>query len=97
MRVAPPGELSAEQRTSLEAWANGGKTEVRVAERARVILLAADGKQNLEIAETLSISVQKAARWRWRFLLKGLPGLAKDAPRLRCPRSPPKKSPKWSD
>ena len=81
MRVAPPVELSAEQRTALEAWANGRKTEVRVAERARVILLAADGKQNLEIAETLSISVQKAARWRWRFLAKGLPGLEKDAPR----------------
>ncbi|MCX6606940.1 MAG: IS630 family transposase, partial [Acidobacteria bacterium] len=41
MRVAPPVELSAEQRTALEAWANGRKTEVRIAERARVILLAA--------------------------------------------------------
>lgn len=46
-----------------------------------MILLAAEGKQNLQIAETLSISEQKAARWRWRFLAKGLPGLEKDAPR----------------
>jgi transposase len=81
MRVAPPIELSGEQRTALEAWVNGRKTPVRVAERARVVLLAAEGKQNLEIAETLAISVQKAARWRWRFLTKGLPGLEKDAPR----------------
>ena len=81
MRVAPRIELSDEQRTALEAWANGRKTPVRVAERARVVLLAADGKQNLEIAETLTISVQKAARWRWRFLAKGLAGLEKDAPR----------------
>jgi DNA-binding CsgD family transcriptional regulator len=89
MRVAPPIELSAEQRTTLEAWANGRKSQVRVAERARVVLLAAEGKQNLEIAAILSISVQKAARWRWRFLAKGLPGLEpglepgfeKDAPR----------------
>ena len=81
MRVAPPVELSTEQRTALEGWANGRKTEVRVAERARVILLAAEGKQNLQIAETLSISEQKAARWRWRFLAKGLPGIEKDAPR----------------
>lgn len=81
MRVAPRIELSAEQRTALEAWAKGRKTPVRVAERARVILLAADGKQNLEIAEALSISVQKAARWRWRFMEHGLPGLEKDAPR----------------
>ena len=81
MRVAPRIELSDEQRTALEAWANGRKTPVRVAERARVVLLAAEGKQNLEIAETLTISVQKAARWRWRFLAKGLAGLEKDAPR----------------
>jgi transposase len=81
MRVAPRIELSDEQRTALEVWANGRKTPVRVAERARVVLLAAEGKQNLEIAETLTISVQKAARWRWRFLTKGLPGLEKDAPR----------------
>ena len=81
MRVAPGIELSDEQRTALEAWANGRKTPVRVAERARVVLLAAEGKQNLEIAETLAISVQKAARWRWRFLSKGLAGLEKDAPR----------------
>jgi transposase len=46
-----------------------------------VVLLAAEGKQNLEIADILSISLQKAARWRWRFLAKGLPGLEKDAPR----------------
>jgi hypothetical protein len=44
MRVAPPIELSAEQRTTLEAWANGRKSQVRVAERARVVLLAAEGK-----------------------------------------------------
>jgi Homeodomain-like domain len=81
MRVAPPVELSAEQQTTLEARANGRQTEVRVADRARVILLAADGKQNLEIAETLFISAPKAARWRWRFLAKDLPGSEKDAPR----------------
>ena len=75
MRVAPPIELSAEQRTTLEAWANGRKSQVRVAERARVVLLAAEGKQNLEIAAILSFSVQKAARWRWRLLAQGLPGL----------------------
>jgi hypothetical protein len=69
--VAPPIELSAEQRTTLEAWANGRKSQVRGAERARVVLLAAEGKRTLEIAAILSISVQRAARWRWRFLAKG--------------------------
>jgi transposase len=44
-------------------------------------LLAADGKQDLEIAAEIGISNQKAARWRKRFLRLGLAGLEKDAPR----------------
>jgi transposase len=43
--------------------------------------LAADGKQDLEIAAEIGISNQKAARWRKRFLKLGLAGLEKDAPR----------------
>lgn len=82
----PPIELSAEQRSTLEAWANGRTSQVRVAERARVILLAAEGKQTLEIAAIMLLSVQKAVRWRWRFLSRGLPGLEKDAPRPGRPR-----------
>jgi transposase len=46
-----------------------------------VVLLAAAGKQDLEIAAEVGISNQKAARWRKRFLEKGLAGLEKDAPR----------------
>jgi transposase len=45
------------------------------------VLLAADGKQDLEIAATLNITPKKAARWRARFLRAGLAGLEKDAPR----------------
>jgi transposase len=44
-------------------------------------LLAAAGKQDLEIAADIGISNQKAARWRKRFLTLGLAGLEKDAPR----------------
>jgi len=50
-------------------------------ERARVVLLAAAGKQDLEIAAEVGISNQKAARWRKRFLKLGLAGLEKDASR----------------
>jgi hypothetical protein len=49
LRIAPLIELSAEQRTTLEAWANGRKSQVRVADRARVVLLAAEGKQSWKI------------------------------------------------
>jgi transposase len=50
-------------------------------ERARIVLLAAEGRQDLEIAAELNITNQKSARWRKRFLQLGLAGLEKDASR----------------
>jgi transposase len=81
MRIAPSIELTAEQSRTLEAWVNGRTTPVRLAERARIILLAAAGRQNQKIAGELGITPQKVARWRGRFLSLGLKGLEKDAPR----------------
>ena len=54
---------------------------LRLVERARIVLLAAAGKQDMEIATDLGITAHKAARWRNRFLDLGMPGLEKDAPR----------------
>jgi Homeodomain-like domain len=79
MRVAPPVELTDGQRQTLQQWARGRSLPARQVERARVVLLAADGKQDLEIAAEIGISNQKAARWRKRFLKLGLVGLEKDA------------------
>jgi transposase len=81
MRVAPPVELTEDQRQTLQQWSRGRSLPARQVERARVVLLAADGKQDLEIAAEIGISNQKAARWRKRFLKLGLVGLVKDAPR----------------
>jgi transposase len=58
-------------------------------ERARIVLLAATGKQDKEVAAALNITAHKVARWRNRFLDVGLAGLEKDAPRAgRTPRIP---------
>jgi transposase len=54
---------------------------VRVAERARIVLFAADGLQDLDIAARMGITPKKVSRWRKRFLVLGVPGLQKDAPR----------------
>ena len=81
MRVAPKVDLSEEQKTALLSWANGRKTPVRLAERARIVLLAAEGQQDQQIAAALSLTPKKTARWKRRFLDRGLPGLQKDAPR----------------
>jgi len=54
---------------------------VRVAERARIVLFAAFGQQDKEIAAVMAITPKKVSRWRKRFLALGVAGLAKDAPR----------------
>ena len=81
MRVARPVILNTEQRQALEQRARARSLPARVVERSRIVLLAADGRQDLEIAATLKITPKKAARWRARFLRAGLAGLEKDAPR----------------
>jgi transposase len=87
MRVAPTVTLTEEQRQTLEQWARARSLPARQVERARVVLRAAAGQQDLEIAAELGISNQKAARWRKRFLAAGLGGLERDAPRTgRTPK-----------
>jgi hypothetical protein len=54
---------------------------VRVAERARIVLFAASGQQDKEIAAVMAITPKKVSRWRKRFLTLGVAGLEKDAPR----------------
>ncbi len=81
MRVAPAISLTKEQHEHLQALAGGRCVQVRVAERARMVLLAAEGRQDTEIAGILEITRQKSARWRARFIRLGIPGIEKDAPR----------------
>ncbi len=79
--IAPQVVLSREQRAKLEVYARGRSTPARVVLRARIVLLAAEGKQDLKIAHLLSIVPRTAARWRSRFLRDGIAGLEHDAPR----------------
>lgn len=81
MRVAPKIELTPEETATLERWSSGRKTPVRLAERAKLVLLASQGRQDLEIAAELAVTPKKVARWRKRFLGLRLGGLEKDAPR----------------
>ena len=50
-------------------------------ERARIVLLAAEGLENKQIARRMGVTREKAARWRDRFLAGGIVALEKDAPR----------------
>lgn len=81
MRIAPPVVLSSQQRQALEQCARARSRSVRLVERARIVLLASEGKQDKDIAVELEITAHKAARWRKRYLELGVEGMEKDAPR----------------
>ena len=87
MRVARPVVLSPEQRVVLEAQARARRASARSVERARIVLLAAAGLQNQDIAAQLQIMPETVARWRRRFLTGGVEALAQDAPRPGRPRT----------
>lgn len=81
MRVARRVVLNPDQREVLEQRARARSLPARMVERARIVLRAAGGVQNKDIAAELGITPEKAARWRERFLQGGLVALEKDAPR----------------
>lgn len=81
MRRAIEIRLDDSERTILERLKGGRRVAVRLAERAAIVLYAAEGLENQEIGAELGISRQKAGRWRSRYAELGLAGIAKDAPR----------------
>jgi transposase len=81
MRIAEKVELSEAQREELERLVRSRTAPVRLASRAKMVLMAADGKQDQQIGEELGIARQTVARWRGRFIEAGIKGIEKDAPR----------------
>jgi putative transposase len=65
-----PAELmvSEQERKELEALVRRHSTPQQVAKRARIVLAAAEGKRNAEIARELSVSVDTARSWRGRWI-----------------------------
>jgi transposase len=68
MRTPPAILLSPEQSGTLERVARQRSLPARVVERARIVLLAAEGLENRQIAARMGITPEKVARWRKRFL-----------------------------
>ena len=81
MRVAPRVSLSHEQHEALACWSRGRSTPARLVRRAQIVLLAAAGRENIEIADALGVERTIVGRWRRRFVAQGLAGIEKDAPR----------------
>ena len=76
---ATPILLSPAEKRTLQRWRRAHKTERRTAERARIVLLAAQGKSNLEIAAQLGTRPARVSKWRTRFARQRLAGLADEA------------------
>jgi hypothetical protein len=78
-------ELSEDERATLERVARAEKLAFQDVQRARIVLYAADGLHDTEIAGRLDSSPGLVGRWRRRFAVERLDGL-KDKPRAGRPR-----------
>ena len=87
MRQAPVVVLSEEVRGRLTRLARGRTVETRIAERARILLLAAEGLDNKEIAGRLGVRRHTVGTWRTRFVEAGEAALLDDAVLRDAPRS----------
>jgi transposase len=71
----PPLELREGDREVLEAWARAGTVEARMARRARIVMLAAEGRANREIGMLVDLHYNQVGLWRQRYSELGLAGL----------------------
>jgi transposase len=78
--------LTAEEEARLNDWTRRPTTAQALALRARVVLGAAVGRSNKDIAATLRITEPTVGKWRRRFLAQRLDGLL-DEPRPGAPRT----------
>jgi transposase len=83
--VLAPVVLSAAERGQLESWTRRRTSAQALALRSRIVLLAAEGRNNTEIARELGVHRNVAGKWRSRFLEHRLDGLS-DEPRPGRPR-----------
>jgi transposase len=81
MRVAKAIVLTDEERVTLAKWARGRSTPARLVQRAKIILAAAEGRENKDIARELGCGRRTVGTWRNRFVTDRMAGIEHDAPR----------------
>ena len=84
-RPAVPVVLNDEERETLERWARRPKSSQAPAVRCRIVLGAAAGRANSDVASEVGCHLATASKWRRRFAVRRLDGLADD-PRPGPPR-----------
>jgi transposase len=72
---ATPIILTEAERTELEALARSTKTEYRLRQRARILLLAGDGMASRAIGREVGCTTGTVSKWRVRYAANRLAGL----------------------
>lgn len=81
MRIAAEITLTDEERVTLTKWSRGRSTPARLVLRAKIVLAAASGRENKDIAIELGCTRRTVGTWRNRFSESRLAGIEQDAPR----------------
>ena len=76
--------VSDEDRSELERIVRASSSEVRLVERARIVLAAGEGLSTVQIADVVGCSERTVKKWRPRYVRHGMAGL-RDAPRSGRP------------
>jgi len=84
--IAPPLAVSPEDLHTLGQWSRSGSIRAALVERAKILLLAAEGLSNTEIASQVGCSRPTVILWRHRYTTAGLDGLL-DKPRSGRPQT----------
>ena len=78
MRRAIAIVLSDEERATLTAWARSRTAPARLVTRARIVLAAADGAENQDIAAELGLARGTVVTWRQRFAADRVTGIGQE-------------------
>ena len=81
MRHAATIKLNKAEEAVLSRMARSNTASVREARRAQIVLLAAAGKDNTEIAAAIGVGRVQVGRWRERYVGGGLAAIQRDRPR----------------
>ena len=80
MRRAITIVLTDDERRTLTSLARSRTAAARLVTRARIVLAAADGAENQDIAATLGVAEGTVRMWRRRFAKERLPGIERERP-----------------
>lgn len=81
MRIAPEIVLTELELSELTKLTRSKLTSIRLEQRAAIVLLAAAGARNQDIAQMLGVGRVQVGRWRERYVQHRLAGIERDLPR----------------